>query len=65
MAINKVWIEEGCTACGLCEDICPQVFTLQDQAIVKEDANFSDYTDKIKEAADNCPVDVIRYSESE
>ena len=20
MAIKKVWIEEGCTACGLCED---------------------------------------------
>jgi ferredoxin len=65
MAITKVWIEEGCTACGLCEDICPQVFRLQDQATVKEDANFFDYTDKIKEAADNCPVDVIRYSESE
>jgi ferredoxin len=23
MAIKKVWIEEGCTACGLCVEICP------------------------------------------
>ncbi|MDZ7738465.1 MAG: 4Fe-4S binding protein [Bacteroidales bacterium] len=25
MAIKKVWIEEGCTSCGLCEDICPDI----------------------------------------
>lgn len=64
MAINRVWIEDGCTACGLCEDICPQVFKLKDQATVIEGVSYEDYTDKIKEAADNCPVDVIRYSES-
>jgi ferredoxin len=64
MAINRVWIEDGCTACGLCEEICPQVFKVKDQATVIEGANLFDNTGKIKEAADNCPVDVIRYSES-
>ncbi len=64
MAINKVWIEEGCTACGLCEEICPEVFELQDEAVVKEGVDFGPYSDKIKEAAEECPVEVIKYTES-
>jgi ferredoxin len=63
MAIIKVWIEEGCSACGLCEEICPEVFKLEDVAIVIEGVDLSDYEDKIKEAADSCPVEVIKYSE--
>ena len=63
MAIKKVWIEEGCSACGLCEEICPEVFKLEDVAIVIGGVNFSDYEDKIKEAAESCPVEVIKYSE--
>jgi ferredoxin len=63
MAITKVWISEGCTACGLCEDICPEVFHLEDEATVIEGVNFADYEEKIKEAADSCPVEVIKYSE--
>lgn len=61
MAITKVWIEEGCTACGLCQDICPEVFTVEDQASVIEGADLNAFEDKIKEAADNCPVEVIQY----
>ncbi len=61
MSIKKVWIEDGCTSCGICETICPEVFELEDVAVVKEDANFSDFEDEIKEAADSCPVDVIKY----
>ena len=63
MAIRKVWIEEGCTACGLCSDICPQVFRLEDVATVIEGVNYSDYDEKIKEAAESCPVEVIKYEE--
>ena len=61
MSINKVWIEDGCTSCGICETICPEVFELEDIAVVKKDANFTDFEDEIKEAADSCPVDVIKY----
>ena len=32
MAISKVWIDEGCTACGLCEETCPDVFVIDDLA---------------------------------
>ncbi len=63
MTIKKVWIEEGCTACGLCEDICPEVFKVEDIAIGLEGVNFADYEEKIKEAADSCPVEVIKYTE--
>ena len=61
MAIKKVWIEEGCTACGLCEDTCPEVFKVEDVATVIEGVNFDDYEEQIKEAAENCPVEVIKY----
>jgi ferredoxin len=63
MPISKIWIEEGCTACGLCEDICPEVFKLEDEATVIKGVNYADYEAKIKEAAESCPVEVIRYIE--
>ncbi|MGD0340290.1 MAG: ferredoxin [Bacteroidales bacterium] len=63
MAINKVWIDEGCTACGLCEDICPEVFKLKEEATIIENADYANFEQKIKEAAESCPVEVIKYSE--
>lgn len=60
MAINKVWIEEGCISCGNCEAICPEVFQVNDISEV-QDVDFNAYEDQIKEAAESCPVDVIRY----
>jgi ferredoxin len=62
MAIKKVWIEEGCTACGLCADICPEVFEMDDEAIVKQGADFSKEAG-IKEAAVSCPVEIIKFEE--
>lgn len=61
MAIKKVWIEEGCTSCGLCEDICPEVFIVEDLATVIEGVNFNDFESGIVESADSCPVEVIKY----
>ena len=63
MNITKVVISEGCTACGLCEEICPDVFELQDEAVVKEGVDFSKYSDDIREAAESCPVEVITFEE--
>ena len=60
MAISKVTIEEGCTACALCEQICPEVFEMNDVAKVKSGADFNATEDKIREAADSCPVTVIK-----
>jgi ferredoxin len=61
MAIKKVWIEEGCTSCGLCQDICPEVFIVEDVATVIEGVTLNDFEAGIKEAADSCPVEVIKY----
>ena len=62
MAIKRVWIEEGCTLCGLCVDISPDVFELGDEtSIVKKDAELNANEEKIKEAAESCPVEVIKY----
>jgi ferredoxin len=64
MSVKKVWIEDGCTACGLCVDICPEVFDLPDDvAVIKEGANFDEHEDDIKEAAGSCPVEVIHFEE--
>ncbi|MDY0200895.1 MAG: ferredoxin [Bacteroidales bacterium] len=61
MAVKKVWIEEGCISCGLCEEVSPEVFKMEDIAVVIEGVNYSDFEDGIKEAAEGCPVEVIKY----
>jgi len=62
MAITNVWVEQECTLCGLCESICPEVFKLGDEsAEVIEGADFAANEDCIKEAAESCPVEVIKY----
>jgi ferredoxin len=63
MKITKVWVEENCSSCGVCEDICPEVFLLKDIATVIEGVNYSEYDAKIREAVDGCPVEVIKFSE--
>ena len=67
MAITRVWIEEGCIGCGMSESNCPEVFKIKDdtgESSVIEGVDFSLYEDQIKEAAEDCPAEVIRYQES-
>ncbi len=54
----KVRIEEGCIACGVCEGICDAVFTVNDNTTVNED-KIAGNEDAIRQAAEECPVDVI------
>lgn len=64
MAIVRVWIEEGCTECGLCEETCPEVFRLGDEAAeVIEGADLDANEDLIKQSAEECPVEVIAFEE--
>ncbi|MBC8366828.1 ferredoxin [bacterium] len=60
MGIKKVWIDEGCTVCNLCEDTAPEVFEVTDDScLVREGVNFNDHEDEIREAAEGCPVEII------
>jgi ferredoxin len=65
MAISGVTIDaDECTGCGLCETTCPEVFELDDDiASVKADADFSEFEDLIRTAADECPVEAIQIDE--
>lgn len=60
----RVWIIAGCTSCGLCESISPEVFAVEDEAVVIEGIDYDEFKDDIIEAADNCPVGVIEYDEN-
>lgn len=60
MAIARVWIEDGCISCGACVDEAPEVFEMEEIAVVKPDVNVSDYEDLIIEAIGVCPVEVIK-----
>ena len=67
--IKRVWIEEGCISCNLCQDVCPEVFLVPDgeDCEVKPDApaHFSSKDEEIREAACDCPVEVIQFSDGE
>jgi len=52
-----------CTACGLCVEMCPEVFEMGTEAAeVIADPVPLDQMDCVKEAEDNCPVEAISYS---
>ena len=60
--VVKVWIDEGCITCDACENICPEVFHVEDETcVILEGVNPSEWGDDIIEAADACPVDVILF----
>ena len=61
MSIKRVWIEENCICCGLAEGTCPKVFKVVDSNTVIEGVDLSRFEDKIKEAADECPVQAIKF----
>lgn len=53
-----------CTGCGLCPDICPQVFEMDgDIAKAKGDTVPADAEDACREAAEGCPVEAISIEE--
>jgi ferredoxin len=62
---RKVFIdEEECIGCGTCEEICPEVFKLNEETdkaevISQEGAP----EDKMEEAIEACPVECIHWEE--
>jgi ferredoxin len=66
--ITKVWIEEGCISCRLCQDLAPKVFLVDGDAlcVIKPDAaaHFGPAAEDIEQAARDCPVEVIKLEHS-
>ena len=61
--MKKVWIEPGCITCGACEVACSKIFKVEATSTVIKDAPLDEHTEEIKEAAEICPVNVIKYEE--
>ncbi len=64
--VTKVWIEDGCIVCDACETSSPTVFEVTDDTcIIRPEALSAEFTkpltDSIVEAAEECPVDVIKF----
>lgn len=50
--------DEGC--CGICVDICPEVFEISNNSvIIKRGVDIDRYEKKIMTAIENCPVEAI------
>lgn len=69
MAKKLVVDTQACIGAGPCAFVNPEVFELVDtddgiKAIIKEGVNLDDYTEKIEEAIEACPVDAIKWEDS-
>lgn len=63
-AVSKVWIEPGCIVCDACEGIFPEVFDVQDETcVIRPDAPLTNGL-LIQEAAEACPVEVIKFTKA-
>ena len=57
----KVCITEDCISCGVCVDICPDVFELGNMmAVVKVDAIPAQLEEAVKDCIESCPVEAIK-----
>ncbi len=51
---------DGCIGCGMCAATCPDVFRLADDGFAEVyNKPDEEHSALVKEAADNCPVQVI------
>jgi ferredoxin len=55
--------QDMCTGCGLCPDIAPETFDLNDEGIAVVIDAEGDDEDTIQEAIDSCPVEAIAWEE--
>ncbi len=64
--IRRVWIDDGCISCNLCEDLAPEVFEVPVGADCQVRPGYrerlADYAveAQVVEAAESCPTEVIR-----
>ena len=54
---------DGCIGCGVCAQICPDVFSIAEDGLSELIAPPDGYEEQVKEAASPCPVEVIHTEE--
>lgn len=53
-------VNENCIGCGLCNSICPEVFTMTDEGVATASSDIPEAEEElVQEAAESCPVDAI------
>ena len=59
--MKKIKVDkQKCLGCGLCVNLCPEVFKLKDgKSEVKEKVDLEKNKNSIKESIDSCPVQAI------
>jgi ferredoxin len=63
-SVSKVWIEPGCIVCDACESVYPEVFDVQEETCLIHDDYPKDNGLLVEEAADACPVEVIKFTKA-
>ncbi|MPW27104.1 ferredoxin [Alkalibaculum sp. M08DMB] len=59
----KAFVDKDlCIGCGLCPDICGDIFTMNDEdlAVAKDIEIPDEILDEAKDAESSCPVDAIK-----
>jgi ferredoxin len=55
--------QDECTGCGLCEEVCPEVFQLNEDDVAEVHDPEGAPEEQIQEAIDSCPVECIHWQE--
>ena len=64
MAMIPFVDQEECTGCGLCEEVCPEVFQMNEDDVSEVYDEDGASEDKIQEAIDGCPVECIHWEDA-
>lgn len=60
----KAFVDENvCISCGLCEGVCPDVFSLDTGVAVATEEVAGEFEDAAREACEGCPVQAISIEE--
>lgn len=57
--MNAYVKKDDCIGCGMCVDVCPEVFEIGSDGYSEAVGNADDHPDKTYEAAEICPVNAI------
>ena len=62
--MKAVVLRDLCIGCGLCAEICPEVFAMGDDMIARVivDAVPAAFEDQARDASSSCPVEAIEMS---